>query len=209
MMRPRRVSCRCLSRMPTRFQSQSSVGFGSSARHSSRCGQVRQNGAGVLGAAHEAGAAGIGAEVARERLVDFVRGLDAERDELGSEEAALEIGGDLLDRSTFRERLQERSPRKRHAAAEVPRARLAEARRALADEDVALVVESAPARAAEHLEQVGRRDFARDATGGEAGRVTSTDRSEKLMPALRPSVATTTRSWPPLASGSTSPARWT
>jgi hypothetical protein len=38
--------------------------------------------------------------------------------------------------------------------------------------------------------------------------VMRTERREKLMPALRPRVAKTARSWPALASGSMSPARW-
>jgi len=82
---------------------------------------------------------------------------------------------------------------------------LAEARRAFADEDVAVLVESATNiwRRSEGVTSRGKPPAVKLVA------VTRTERREKLMPALRPSVATTTRSWPPLARGSTSPARWT
>ena len=54
-----------------RFQSQSSVGLGSSVRHSSRCAQVKQKRRGIIRTAHEPRAAGIGAQAARQRFADF------------------------------------------------------------------------------------------------------------------------------------------
>ena len=116
--RPRRVRCRCLSSRPSRFQSQISVGFGSSAKHSARCAQVKQNGAGSF-ARRTSRARPVSVRRPHgQRLRDLLRRLDAERDELAREKPALEIRRRLVDGPAGRELLQQRTPRQRRGPAQ-------------------------------------------------------------------------------------------
>ncbi len=109
--------------MPTRFQSQSSAGFGSSARHSSRCGQVKQNGAGsFVRRTSRARPASVRRPQGSGSWILCVDSMPS-RMIFRGEEPALEIGADLLDRAAAGERLQQRPPGQRRAAAQVARAR--------------------------------------------------------------------------------------
>ena len=90
--RPRRVNCRCLSSRPSRFQSQISVGLGSSCRHSARWGTRDAERRGIVHAADQPRAAGVGAQAARQGPGDLLRRFDPERNEVAGEDRALKIG---------------------------------------------------------------------------------------------------------------------
>ncbi len=105
-------------------------------------------------AADEAGAAGIGAMVARERRLGRERGggFGAEGDGRIGEETGGAGGGEGGGGRAGVKLAQEERPRERRGAFEAERGGAAEARGGAGDEDEAVLVEAAAAGAADHLE---------------------------------------------------------
>ena len=137
----------------------------------------------------------------------FERAFHAEGDGARGEQATLHAHG-FGERFAviFHRRMhdaEQRAPIDEPAAGELAGKPIANANVVGAHEYVAHFIEPAPAGAAEHLE-----DFIAAQCGLHTEPAASaTLRREKLMPAARPMVATTTRSWPALVSGSMTPAR--